>query len=198
MTRDDVLKLCSSGCNYIANINIIDHVEGQNIYLCGSPSEDDRKNSEKTSEKPFYNNIPEISIPEELKPIYEGLTEQKRLWCRAILWLQSLKDGDKYLFRFANDWWGVFSPFVYGEKLIKDPGSFYNLLLELGMGKFRVNCTREQMVDICGVFMKNIDDWKVEDYLNGYGEREWGFWQKTKVAVRTREILNLLHQETDI
>jgi len=201
MSIEDIKKmLLNSGGNYIGNINFIEKVEGENIYLSGDKPEDNQKKTvlEPAKGKLSDTSISDDIIPEKLKSTYRMLSPHRQLLCQAIVLLQNEKEANKDLFCFSNDWWGVYSPLVYDEGLLKDPGSFYTLMQEIGMGHFKVNCSREQMVDINGVFLKDYRIWNENEYLNGYGERLWAFWHKKKIALRMANILIQLHEERGI
>lgn len=134
-------------------------------------------------------------IPNDMRPIYDTLDKKMQLVCLALLRLQTVEENGEKLFKNFNDWWGTYSPLVYDEGLCDNPGTFYNIMLQIGMGHFNVNCTKSQMTSINGVFMKKLCDWRVEDYLDGYGSRDWAFWHKKKIAQTLTEILKELHME---
>jgi len=199
MNSEDVKIILSNGGNYIGNINFIDRIEGETIYLNGDQGKksEDNKELDMKPQNKLPDTISEDIIPPELQAIYSKLSPKKKLMCLAIVYLQKLEDEGRELFRLDNDWWAVYSPMVYDEelKLPQKPDVFYCLMQEIGMGYFRVNCTRDRMMKINGVFLKHYKDWKVENY---YGERPWAFLHKQKIASRLADILKQLHEQMEI
>ena len=202
MTTEDVKIILSNGGNYIGNINFIDRIEGETIYLNGDQgkkSEDNKELGMKPQNK-LPDTISEDIIPPELQKIYCKLSQKKKLMCLAIVYLQEIEERGGKLFHLDNDWWGVYSPLVYDEalNLPRDPEVFYDLMLEIGMGFFRQNCTRDYMMQIGGIFLKDYHSWSLEEYLDGYGTRTWVYNQKKRIADTLGEILDQLHKQMKI
>ena len=205
--KTEIEKVLAGGGNYIGSLHNyeikIDCINAENFYLTGltksiekSLEKDDTTNNH-SNDSPHPKLISEDIIPDKLKPVYAKLDKQRKLLCMAIVLLQQEKDEDRDLFRLDNDWWAVYSPMVFDEKLKlpQKPNVFYNLMQEIGMGYFKVNCTQDRMMKINGVFLKHYKDWKVEDY---YGERPWSFFHKQKIASRLADILKHLHEQIEI
>lgn len=199
MNTEEMRIILSSGGNYIGNINFIDKIEGETIYLNGDlgKKNDCNRVLDTKSEDKLPDTISEDIIPKELQKIYSNLSQKKKLMCLAIVYLQEMEDEGRELFRLDNDWWAVYSPMVFDEelKLPQKPDVFYCLMQEIGMGYFRVNCTRDRMMKINGVFLKNYHEWSASDY---YGERQHVFWHKKKIADKLGEILRQLHMQMEI
>ena len=203
--KEEIKKMLAGGGNYIGSYNEIkiDCINAENLYLTGLTDtitqslEKRRTTNDSSKDTPPPKFISEDIIPPELQKIYCKLSPKKKLMCLAIVYLQKLEDEGRELFRLDNDWWAVYSPMVYDEelKLPQKPDVFYCLMQEIGMGYFRVNCTRDRMMKINGVFLKHYKDWKVENY---YGERPWAFLHKQKIASRLADILKQLHEQMEI
>jgi len=197
--KEEVRALLAGGGNYIGTYNEIkiDTINAEHFYLNEMPGVKHQSSGEpeRMAEEPTNKEISEDIIPEKLKPIYGNLDAKKQLIVLAIVYLQMQKDRNEYLFRFDNDWWGIYSPLVYDEDWPRDLGTFYSTLEELGMGYYHVNCTRDRMTKINGVFLKDYRKWTASDY---YGERDWVFRQKRKIATKFTEILKQLHNYKEI
>ena len=202
MNSEDVKIILSNGGNYIGNINFIDRIEGENIYLNSEQGKkgEDHKELEMKPQNKLLDTISEDIIPPELQTIYCKLSQKKKLMCLAIVYLQEIEERGGKLFHLDNDWWGVYSPLVYDEalNLPRDPEVFYDLMLEIGMGFFRQNCTRDYMMQIGGIFLKDYHSWSLEEYLDGYGTRTWVYNQKKRIADTLGEILDQLHKQMKI
>jgi len=200
--KEEIEKMLAGGGNYIGSYNEIkiDCINAEYFSLTALPdmlNQNKRSDEESSKGRSPITTISEDIIPPKLKPVYAKLDKQHQLMCMAIVLLQQEKDENKDLFRLDNDWWAVYSPMVFDEKLKlpQKPNVFYNLMQEIGMGYFKVNCTQDRMMKINGVFLKHYKDWKVEDY---YGERPWSFFHKQKIASRLADILKQLHEQMKI
>lgn len=199
--KAEIEKILAGGGNYIGSIHNyeikIDSINTEYFSLSALPEmlNQDMKSDDCPPETPVSECISEDIIPPSLQGLYTKLTPKQKLVCLAIVYLQTVKEGGKNLFRNDNDWWAVYSPLVYDEGFPSNPGSLFTALEELGMGMFNVNCDRDYMVKINGVFLKNYHDWKEADY---YGERLHVYWHKKKIADKLGEILRQLHKQMEI
>ena len=204
--KEEIEKILAGGGNYIGsyhNYEIkIDSINAENFYLTGLTEslEKDENTNDSSNESTSPKFISEDIIPPELQKIYCKLSQKKKLMCLAIVYLQEIEERGAKLFHLDNDWWGVYSPLVYDEalNLPRDPEVFYDLMLEIGMGFFRQNCTRDYMMQIGGIFLKDYHSWSLEEYLDGYGTRTWVYNQKKRIADTLGEILDQLHKQMKI
>lgn len=201
---EEIKKMLAGGGNYIGSYNEIkiDCINAENLYLTGladtiTESLEKRRNNDNSNDSPHPKFISEDIIPPNLQNIYCKLSPKKKLMCLAIVYLQEIEEKGRELFRNDNDWWAVYSPMVYDEKLElpQKPDVFYCLIQEIGMGYFKVNCTRDRMMKINGVFLKDYHDWEPTDY---YGERLHVYWHKKIIADTLGEILDQLHKQMKI
>ncbi|MBR1940704.1 MAG: hypothetical protein IJ845_05155 [Bacteroidaceae bacterium] len=199
MTRQNDPQVFGSG-NHIDNYivyNVYGGIHAHNFNAASIPDliNQNQSSNGRTPENSPISSLAEETIPDEIWNIFQSLSPQQQLVCLAIYLLQQEKEDGKFIFTNDNDWWGTYSPLVNEEGFPKDLGSFYKTLEEIGMGHFRVNCSRDSMAKINGVFLKHYDDWKSTDY---YGERAHVYWHKKKIADKLLEILKLLHQQMKI
>ena len=195
-SRPVIINYFHIGTINTQTLSLTDLPKQQNIsrWISDDPSED---SSDILTEK-VNDCRTDISIPPKLKPIYDRLDAHMQLVCYALVLLQDVTDGGVPLFHFANDWWATYSPLVYDELLPKNPADFYRVMEALGMGLFKISCTRDRMLKINGVFLKDYRTWTLDQFYDGYGQRSWMFWHKKKIADTLAEILKHLHKEMGI